>query len=206
MAERPPEPTSRTEPAVYAPIGEGEPLRQAEIISDLVQVRQSFASLPSQAGPEIEIIRHPYALVLTQDCDLEQDFALRFGNPEQPPPPEKLLPNILLCEVATLGELRDRTPKGSDIWRRVVDNRDERYHLLERVEPPADALGQGLPALGIDFKRCFTVPTDELYFRVRSGAKRRCRLNSPYLEHLSSRFSSFLSRVALPRPHAIPSK
>ena len=66
-----------------------------------------------------------------------------------------------------------------------------------------DALRQGLPELGVDFKRFFTIPTDELYVPITSGAQRRCHLNSPYLEHLTTQFSGFLSRVALPKPHVI---
>jgi hypothetical protein len=56
--------------------------------------------------------------------------------------------------------------------------------------------------MAIDFKRYFTLPTDELYLRVeRQETRRRCGLKSPYLEHLSARFSCFLSRVALPEDH-----
>jgi hypothetical protein len=56
--------------------------------------------------------------------------------------------------------------------------------------------------MGIDFKRYFTIPADETYRRVELGeAQRRCVLQSPYLEHLSSRFAYYLSRVALPLDH-----
>lgn len=60
----------------------------------------------------------------------------------------------------------------------------------------------GLPELGIDFKKIFTIPTDEIYQRIALGqVKRRAVLVSPYLEHLSSRFAYFLSRIALPQEH-----
>jgi hypothetical protein len=66
-----------------------------------------------------------------------------------------------------------------------------------------DRLQEGLPELAIDFKRYFTVPTDEVYRRIELGeARRRCLLISPYLEHLSSRYAYFLSRIALPVDHA----
>jgi len=42
---------------------------------------------------------------------------------------------------------------------------------------------------------------DELYLRLGLGARRRCRLNSPYVQHLCSRFYNFQSRVALGEEH-----
>lgn len=186
---------------IYAPSTKSEPLRQTEVLSNVIETRQSLASFQGKGEPEIERTKHPYALVVSQDCDLEQDFLARFSGGAGVPP-ERLLPNVLLCVVVTVEELHARTPKGSDIWKRVVGNKDERYHFLQKVDPSEDALGEGLPAMGIDFKRCFTVPTDELYSQLGTDVKRRCRMVSPYLEHFASRFAYFLSRVALPRPHA----
>jgi hypothetical protein len=143
--------------------------------------------------------------VLTQDCDLENDFKTRSKKSESGVSAEGVLPNVLLCEVITVAALRITAP-GSDVWRKVKANKDERYHVLESAAAWADALKEGLPPLGIDFKRYFTIPTDELYFQIGSGAKRRCRLISPYREHLSTRFSAFLARVALPLPHHIDLK
>jgi hypothetical protein len=88
-----------------------------------------------------------------------------------------------------------------DRWSKVKTNKDERYQFLEKVPSESDALGKGLPELGIDFKRYFCLPTDEAYYRLETDAMRRCRLRSPYLEHFSTRFSYFLSRVALPNDH-----
>ena len=39
----------------------------------------------------------------------------------------------------------------------------------------------GIPELGVDFKRYFTIPTDEIYKRIEKGeVRRRCVLMSPY--------------------------
>jgi len=131
VPERPRVETPTGEQAIYSPSANGEPLRQTEIISQLIQVRQSLASIKGNVGPEIERIRHLFALILTQDCDLEQDFTIRFNDTGAVPSPEQLLPNVILCEVMTAADLTARTPKGSDIWRRVTGNKDERYHLLQ---------------------------------------------------------------------------
>ena len=90
----------------------------------------------------------------------------------------------------------------STIWDRVKKNKDERYHFLEKIPANCDACGEGLPELGVDFKCYFTLPTEEVYRRVElNKARRRSVIRSPYLEHLSSRFAFFLSRVALPQEH-----
>ena len=175
------------------------PFRQGEILTDVVQRRRSFQSLALEA-PEIEEILHPYCIIATQDCDLEQDHT---GRNEDPPAADKMIPNVVLLQAVAVTELIGGLPKGRDILKRVVGNRDDRYHVLEPIAVGGDALGQGLPALGIDFKRYFTVPTEELYAQLNSGARRRTQLNSNYLEHFNQRFAGYLSRVALLREHRV---
>ncbi len=179
-------------------IGPGFSLRQGEILSELPQFRFDAATLGSEA-PLGEAMYHPYAVILSQDCDLEQDFNVR----QKKIVSDKLLPSVLFCEVATAEELFSRVKAlGSKLWDRIRINKDERYHFLQAVDGSCDAQQVGLPELGLDFKRYFTLPTDELYQRIENGeAKRRCILVSPYLEHLSSRFAHFLCRVALPEDH-----
>jgi hypothetical protein len=173
--------------------------RQGEILTDVVQRRRSFQSL-ALAVPEIDEIRHPYCVIATQDCDLEQDHMARN---EGAVAADKMIPNVLLLQAVTVTELIALLPRGRDILKRVVGNRDDRYHVLEPVAAACDTLGHGLPALGIDFKRCFTVPTDELYAQLSSDARRRTQLNSNYLEHFNQRFAGYLSRVALLREHRV---
>lgn len=189
-------------PAIYISASAGGPLRQTEILSDVVQRRRSFRSLKGEK-PELEEIRHPYAIVVTQDCDLEQDFTARKSTTPQEDLVDKLIPNVLLTEAVTASQLTASLARGRDIRKRVLENKDERYHVLQKVEANDDALGEGLPALGVDFKRHFTIPTDELYVQLDSNAKRRSHLNSPYLEHFAKRFAVFVSRVALPKEHQI---
>jgi hypothetical protein len=140
---------------------------------------------------------------MSPDCDLEQDFAERMGSLSKTVPSDKLIPSVFLLQAITVDELRSTTPPGRERWKRISQNKDERYHVLEDAEAKYDAGGQGLPALGIDFKRYFTIPTDELYVQFETNAQRRCHLQSPYAEHLSQRLTDFLSRVALPREHKV---
>jgi hypothetical protein len=48
----------------------------------------------------------------------------------------------------------------------VKINKNERYHFLESVPIKSDVLGKGLPELTLDFKRYFTIPTEEVYYRL----------------------------------------
>ena len=195
--------TSETPVTIHIRANAQEPLRQTEILTDVIQRRSSYRSLGAET-PEMENVLHPYAVIVTQDCDLTQDFKARFGNAEQLNSTDKLIPNVLLAEAVSVAELIANLPiKGKDIRKRVCQNKAERYHVFQKVEAADDTLRSGLPPLGIDFKRYFTVPTDELYSQVNSSAKRRCHLNSPYLEHFGKRFADFLSRVALPKDHEI---
>lgn len=177
------------------------PLRQGEILTNVRHLVLDVRTL-GQAENEYEEIVHPFAVVLTQDCDLEQDHRVRFPEPQQS---DKLIPSVLFCEVSTAEELFGsvRANQGQKAWDRIKRNNDVRYHFLQRVAPESDRLREGLPELAIDFKRYFTLPTGEVYCRIQiREAQRRCFLVSPYLEHLSSRFAYYLSRVALPLDHA----
>jgi hypothetical protein len=180
---------------VYAASADG-PLFCCEILSNVSQRRQSLRSL-REAEPEIEIIVHPLCIVASQDCDLENDFVAR-QNGQNPP-----LPNVLLLQVVLADELKGNVPRGSDIWKRIIQNKDDRYQFLRAVANVRDASNQGLSELGIDFRRYFTIPTDELYEQLNLDARRRCRLVSPYKEHFMVRLTHFMARVGLPIDHHV---
>ncbi len=175
-------------------------LRQGEILSDLVHARLALSSVGTDE-PVIEEFTHPFALLLTQDCDLEQDFAVRQAGKAS----DKLLPCLLFCEVTTAAETLARVAEGSkNRWKglNISQNKNERFHFFQKVDPACDARQIGLEELVIDFKRSFALPTAEVYRRIElDQARRRSILCSPYLEHLSSRFAYYLSRVALPLDH-----
>jgi hypothetical protein len=176
-------------------------LRQGEILTNVNLIQIKPATLGTSEIEFLPLI-HPIAFILTQDCDLEQDFHVRHPVIR---PSDKLLPTVLLCQVFTAVELRGDVKKtgiNSAMWNRISLNKDERYHFLQRIEQGADRLNEGLPELAIDFKKYFTIPTDELYRRIEIGeAQRRCVLISPYMEHLCDRYAAFLSRIALPLDH-----
>lgn len=175
-----------------------QPLRQCEILTDLYVHSLSLDSVPPGSETLVLPTHHPYAIILSQDCDLEQDYRTRFG---QRVKDDKLLPTIIFCEVTTAESLFQRGGIDARIWERIKKNKDERYQFIEAVPAEHDALAQGLPELGIDFKRYFTLATAEVYERLKYQARRRTIMNSPYLEHLSTRFCYFQMRIALPEDH-----
>ena len=185
-------------PAKYIASSVEGPLRQGEIVSNLVQVRLTPESVDSESPVAVPVV-HPFAIVLTQDCDLEQHLnRIRDGKPGS-------LPNLLFCEALSAATLKG-SAGGSDIWKRVRQNKDERYQCLEQIPPELDALAEGVHALGVDFKRYFTIPTVEVLERLRRGeAKRRACLAQPYHYQLATRFFCFQMRVALPDEHVIES-
>lgn len=189
------------QPTIYiaSPQTAYEPLRQGEILSNVIQFCLNMDAL--KRGEYIaDPIIHPLAIVLTQDCDCEQDFKSRRENKSG------MTPAILFCEIDAAEEVAGSGNKSginSSIRGRIKINKDERYHFFENAVPEVDGLGEGLPELICDFKRYFTIPTDEIYHRINAQeTKRRCRLASPYLEHLAVRFGYFSQRVALPLDHA----
>ena len=171
---------------IYEPSPSEGALRQGEILSNLIQIRVKLDSIGKDIY-EGENIIHPFAIVVTQDCDLEQDFKAQHGDAGK----HRLLPNILFCEVELADIMRygendsalpeDKRARSSLIhtkdWKVIAQNDDERYHFLQEVEKQADLQNEGLPELAVEFKRYFTVPKDEVYYRVGIGeAQRRCRL------------------------------
>jgi len=172
------------------------PLRQGEILSGL---NEYWVEDIVDDSASVEIRQHEYAIVMTQDCDLDQDFRARRSESNEP---QRVLKSVLLCEIETAEKLRGSHKINSKDWSLVHSNRDERFHFLETVSSEHDLESTGLPELGVSFRRYFTVSLKMVYAELSRGlVRRRCRLRSPYLEHLSSRFSYYHSRIALPEPH-----
>lgn len=183
---------------IYRPSSTSGALRQGEILSSLIQSRLKQDADLTAEPPTIEFVTHPWAIIVSQDCDLEQDYKARTGDGKVGP--DKQIPSVLFCEMIELVTLRKGITDGK-VRQRLTQNKEDRYHFLEKVPPELDGLAEGVPELGVDFKRYFAIPTPEAYCRLDREAKRRCVLNSPYLEHFCCRFYSYQSRIALPREH-----
>lgn len=171
-------------------------LRMGEILSGVAQYTIDPSSI-GQADLRFRVINHENVIVISQDCDLPQHFeALNTSGDTT-----SQISSILFCELHPDDVLRKTRSINSDTHKQVRQNKHERYEFLEKVPQDQDSLGIGFPNLLIDFRRHFSIPADEVYEQLRQQAKRRCRLVTPYAEHLVLRFCNYQSRIALPRDH-----
>lgn len=157
-------------PHVYIPSAHDDRLRQGEVLSDLVEWNIVFND---QGEAEADHVDHPFAVIVTQDCDLEQDYRART-DPEMKPQQREngLLAHVLVVVAANFEASKEKFA-GSDVRRRAHQNKDERYQFLAPGGPTEDLLGLGFPSLILDSSapsRCrssnFSVP----YCRGRRNA------------------------------------
>ncbi len=95
-------------------------LRQGEILSGLMQYEYD------PVANEGEGILHSYSIIVHQDCDLLRDFEehQRQAGPT--------LNGVLLLQLQTEEEIKPKV-KESGIWKHILRNGEERYHLLPRA-------------------------------------------------------------------------
>ncbi|MBW2975205.1 hypothetical protein KY366_05800 [Candidatus Woesearchaeota archaeon] len=154
----------------------------------------------TEDGDDIKVdsIEIPFFVVLTQCCDLEQDFKDR--NKLENEKRDKYIQSVLVCPAYIADQVRAGNHlKGlgfitetynSKRWDIIKNNDNTRYHFLERNKELQ------LSDLVIDFKQYYTIPTDILYGIYKKhyvGA-----LKPLFREKLSQRFAFYLSRIGLP--------
>lgn len=176
---------------IYEPVVAGTQFHQGEIISNVIQL------IYDRVANELHEIDHGFCVIGSQECDLARDWEKKG---EQPP----ILDGVLLFVADTAAAVR-AIIGGKDIWKRVIQNKDERYQALEAVPAEQDLSATGFDALIVDFRRYFTVPPNDLYSQIEANtAQRRACLRSPYREHLQNRATAFLARVGLDNDHNVP--
>lgn len=188
------EPDSKVGSGVYTKDGLTKEFRQGEILSGVVQ------HIYVHAEQAVRPMDHAFAMIVSQDCDLLQDYT---GMREEKP---SALNSVLLYEMRLFVELPSFFPTAAErkMKNRICQNNDERFQYLCEVPAELDAEGKGLPELIIDFRKFFALPVGELSRQcaLPDGAKRRTRLADLYREHLQSRLAFYMQRVALPVQHS----
>ena len=152
---------------------------------------------------EVPIITFPLVIVLTQECDLFQDYKSRYGRPKKPTQTQdKYLISVLVSplynlEHVLIGEhLSELNLKMQAINRMategkyLIQNKIPRYHYIEF--PPRIPI----PPSVIDFKHYFSVNVE--YLKKIKKSDFVCRISPLYREDISQRFASFLSRIGIP--------
>lgn len=143
---------------------QGDVLRDVEIVTWAEEVDGELV---------INSERLDYCVVLTQECDLEQDFTNRHDVVRYEKNHDKILPSLLLCPAFPASQLRegihlqDQTvimqKINSNDWKRVTQNNNYRYHYLPENQ------NRQVPELVLDFKRYITVPRDVAYRDIFKG-------------------------------------
>jgi len=165
-------------------------LRQAEIITGLIQYEYDPVSEDTSSIP------HTFAVVASQDCDLLRDYENRSEGKAP------ALNGVLIYEAQSASVSKAAIPAGSS-WSKITQNSDSRFHFFEKIPDYSDLAGAGLPALVVDFRKFFCIPSSEILRQcaTQGNAKRRCRLHMPYREHFQSRLCHYMQRVMLPKAH-----
>jgi len=173
-------------------ICQGDIIRNVELIEHVHESRNYI---------EVSKINYPLIVVLTQDCDLQQDYGVRWGR-ERPSTQDQAICSVLVAPIYNvehvyqglhLSELNMRSQvinKNKSPGMTLRSNQQPRYHYLEF---PA---GVPLPPGVVDFKHYFSV--NVMYLRKRKTADFVCQLAPLYREALSLRFANHLSRIGLP--------
>ena len=150
---------------------------------------------------EISKIVFPLIIVLTQDCDLNQDYTVRWARNGASNHDKKLISIIVAplynAEHVYLGEHLSelkmemvKINRGKTPGKTLRQNQTPRYHYLEfPLDIPV------VPSV-IDFKHYFTVNVE--YLKKHKQKNFICQIGPLYREDVSQRFSSYLSRIGLP--------
>lgn len=175
---------------------QGDILRDIEHIEYVTQIDEGVI--------DVWKIVYPLVIVLTQDCDLQQDFKFRWSEDRKPDKHDKYLLSVLVApmynyshviageHLSELGYTMNPISAGKTPGTNLRNNETPRYHYLEFAE------GEPLPKSVIDFKHYFSVNIEYLK-QVKETAFVR-RVAELYREDISMRFASFLSRIGLPAP------
>lgn len=177
-------------------IHQGEILKEVEFIESAVQ-REGIV--------EISTITFPYVVVLTQDCDLEQDYGVRWSRKRRPKNHDKKMFSVLVAPLYNfehfvrgehLSELRLSMRKidSGTTKNHIRNNELPRYHYLA-----FDDAAPLVPSI-VDFKHYFSVNIEQV--KINKKLKFVCRLAALHREDLSQRFAAFLARIGLPDPPA----
>ncbi len=169
-------------------ISQGDIFRNIECIEYVIEKKGII---------EVSKIIFPLAIVLTQDCDLEQDSRNRGKATQNTKLLSVLVAPLYNAEHVFLGEhLSDLDLKMEPINKNkspgqgLMQNERPRYHYIN--------FPQNIPLVAsvADFKHYFSVHVSYL----ESVRKKNfvCRLSDLFREDVSQRFSAYLARIGLP--------
>jgi len=175
---------------------------------DIFKFLQYYDSFIEEGGRfELSLLKFPYSIILTQECDLHNNLTERKSIAEQSEikKQDKYLISLLCAPLYNaehiflgnhLSLLKiESERKNSEQKNYLKSNRDPRYHYIAFDD------NVGLVPMVIDFKHYFTV---SLHYLEENLNQRVCTLKPLYRELINQRFSNYLSRIGLPEPQNMP--
>jgi hypothetical protein len=151
---------------------------------------------------EVSKIIFPLVIVLTQDCDLQQDYKFRWSREGKSKTQDKWLVSVLVAPLynaehvfqgSHLSDLdleMEPIKKNRSPGTFLKENQNPRYHYLDF--PPNIPL---VPSI-IDFKHYFSVNVQ--YLKKIKTTNYICSISNLFREDISQRFAGFLARIGLP--------
>lgn len=170
-----------------------ERICQGDIVRDITLVLGA-------TNRQVEEYAFPYAIVVSQDCDLEQfQNSLTFDEAKETF--GQYMPFVLLVPAFPAEDLREgHHLKGvfgllherinSRDWNRIKQNREARYHFINGMPK------MQVQDLACDFKHYFTMPSESLMSQFPNAYL--ATINELFREEFSQRFAAYLSRIGLP--------
>jgi hypothetical protein len=149
-------------------------------------------------------IDFPLVVVLTQDCELEQEYQMRAEGAQSQ---DKWLVSVLVAplynaqhvyrgeHLSDMGLTMQQINQGRTPGQVLRNNETPRYHYMEFLTDV-----QIVPSV-IDFKHYFSVNAQELAEKKKTSFV--CMVSRLFREDISHRFAAYLSRIGLPEPNLI---
>lgn len=179
----------------YEPSPEAGPLRQGEILSDLIIFERinltTITEPPSPPSPDALVVS--WAFVISQQCDLNAEHR-HFEESKTGDPP---LPSLLFCHAHPVADFKQKRRVDSDIWKRVRQSEDYRYQLLWSVPPECDRQASGVPSLVLDFRQTFSVSPSDVRLQLGHACQRRASLTGESLRTVIQRVFRYHGRIPL---------
>lgn len=150
---------------------------------------------------EISKINYPFVIVLTQDCELQQDYNFRKSLRTRYIQ-NKMLLSVLVAplynadqvflgqHLSDLSITVEAINKNKTPGKNLIQNETPRYHYLD--------FPSNIPIVPsiIDFKHYFSVNVE--YLRRLKYSNFICKVSELYREDISMRFANYLARIGLP--------
>lgn len=172
---------------------QGDVIRDVELVEYVKEKRGII---------EVSKIIFPVAVVLTQDCDLAQDFKFRWSRDNRPTTQDKFLLSVLVAPLYNVEHVYEGTQlseldlqmasinKKKTPGEYLRNNERPRYHFVD-FDPSVPVV----PSV-VDFKHYFSV--NGIYLKGLKRTHFVCRVPPLFREDLSLRFANYLARIGLP--------